>query len=173
LRRSPNDPDGAGIALEIVPLEADDGPDAVMLRRAALWERLPWLRDVHTPQEDEHYWRTHLLENCVVLGASIEGRLAGVIAYDENWVEQLYVLPGFQGGRIGSSLLDRAKQAADELRLWTFQKNTAARGFYERQGFIAEKKPTARVTRKKSRMCFTAGSGFPNRPMSSAIQCLR
>jgi GNAT superfamily N-acetyltransferase len=63
----------------------------------------------------------------------------GVIACDENWVEQLYVLPGFQGGRIGSSLLDRAKQAADELKLWTFQKNTAARGFYERQGFIAEK----------------------------------
>jgi GNAT superfamily N-acetyltransferase len=127
------------MALEIVPLEADDVPDAVMLRRAALWERLPWLRHVHAPQEDEHYWRTHLLENCIVLGASIEGRLVGVIACDENWVEQLYVLPGFQGGRIGSSLLDRAKQAADELRLWTFQKNTAARGFYERQGFIAEK----------------------------------
>jgi hypothetical protein len=38
------------MALEIVPLEADDVPDAVMLRRAPLWERLPWLRNVHTPQ---------------------------------------------------------------------------------------------------------------------------
>jgi GNAT superfamily N-acetyltransferase len=65
-------------------------------------------------------------------------RLVGVIAYGDNWIEQLYVLPGFQGMGIGSSLLGCAKEEMNEIRLWTFQRNAGARAFYERHGFIAE-----------------------------------
>ena len=38
---------------------------------------------------------------------------------------------------MGTALLDIAKAASPRLRLWTFQKNRAARVFYEKHGFAA------------------------------------
>ena len=49
---------------------------------------------------------------------------------------QLYVHPGAQGRGVGSALLDLAKTTGDRLQLWTFQRNLAARRFYERHGFV-------------------------------------
>ncbi|RUM23602.1 GNAT family N-acetyltransferase [Rhizobium vallis] len=123
---------------EIVILGADHMQAAAGIRRVALWQRLPWLADLHTPEEEEQYWRMHLLPNCTILGAAIGIRLVGVIAYGDDWIEQLYVLPDFQGMGIGSLLLDSAKDEMDEIRLWTFQRNIGARAFYERHGFTAE-----------------------------------
>ncbi|MGO8264381.1 hypothetical protein ACC763_40695, partial [Rhizobium ruizarguesonis] len=48
--------------------------------------------------------------------------LVGVIAYGDNWIDQLYVLPDFQGVGIVSLLLGCAKEEMDEIRLWTFQR---------------------------------------------------
>ncbi|WP_183862353.1 MULTISPECIES: GNAT family N-acetyltransferase [unclassified Rhizobium] len=124
---------------DVVRLEAKHMRDAAMLRRLALSERLPWLSDVHTPEEDEVYWRTQLFPNRTILGAISDQRLVGVIAYGENEIEQLYVLPEFQARGIGSMLLHRAQEEMDEIELWTFQKNTNARRFYERNGFVAVK----------------------------------
>ena len=123
---------------EIVVLGADHMQAAARIRREALWQRLPWLPDLHTPEEEEQYWRMHLLPNCTILGAAIGTRLVGVIAYGDDWIEQLYVLPDFQAMGIGSLLLGCAKEEMDEIRLWTFQRNIGARAFYERHGFAAE-----------------------------------
>ena len=123
---------------EIVTLGPDHMRAAAGIRRVALWQRLPWLLDVHTPGEEEQYWRMHLLPNCTILGAAIGNKLAGVIAYGDGWIEQLYVLPDFQGIGIGSMLLGCAQEEMDEIRLWTFQRNIGARAFYERHGFSAE-----------------------------------
>ncbi|OCJ02639.1 acetyltransferase [Rhizobium sp. AC44/96] len=124
---------------DIISLEARHMGEAAALRRVALWARLPWLPDVHTPEEDEHYWRTHLLPGYTLLGATVEHRLVGVIAHGRGWVEQLYVLPAFQDRGIGSLLLGEAKGAMDDIQLWTFSKNAGARSFYERHGFVAER----------------------------------
>jgi ribosomal protein S18 acetylase RimI-like enzyme len=45
-----------------------------------------------------------------------------------------------RGGGIGTSLLNIAQQASDRLQLWTFQRNTNARRFYERRGFALVRK---------------------------------
>jgi GNAT superfamily N-acetyltransferase len=58
-----------------------------------------------------------------------------VIAFHDDWIEQLYVLPEAQGRGLGSELLDVAKQASARLQLWTFQRNAPARRFYEARGF--------------------------------------
>ncbi len=121
----------------VLPLAAEDMHAAAMIRRIALRQRLPWLPDLHTPDEDEAYWRTNLLANGTVLGAYGEDRLAGVIAYGEGWIHQLDVLPECQGKGIGSALMAHAMRDMDEIRLWTFQRNAEARGFYERHGFSA------------------------------------
>jgi putative acetyltransferase len=57
----------------------------------------------------------------------------------EDWIDQLYVLPGAQGTGVGTALLGIAKSQARSLSLWTFQRNDAARGFYEKRGFIVTK----------------------------------
>ena len=58
-----------------------------------------------------------------------------MIAFRDDWIDQLYVLPDAQGRGTGSALLDVAMRAADRLGLWTFQRNAGARGFYEARGF--------------------------------------
>lgn len=68
------------MTVEVAPLDAGHMYQAAMVRRVALWHALPHLRDVHTPEEDEAYWRTHLLAEYTVLGAFVDGGLAGVIA---------------------------------------------------------------------------------------------
>ena len=61
--------------------------------------------------------------------------MTGFIAFREGWIDQLYVLPGAQGRGTGTALLKIAQQASDPLQLWTFQRNTKARHFYQHRGF--------------------------------------
>lgn len=92
---------------------------------------------LHTPEEDIAYWTEQLFTECGIWGAFDAEGLAGVIAFRSAFVDQLYVLPRAQGRGIGTALLAVAKRAFSVLSLWTFQKNTAARAFYERSGFAA------------------------------------
>lgn len=108
---------------------------AVVLRQA-FDERLPWLAGIHTPQEDRRFFENQVYASCEVWGA-VDGEIIGFIAFREGWVDQLYVLPGHQKRGIGVALLDVAKAAWPVLQLWTFQRNMAARRFYEKQGFTA------------------------------------
>ncbi|MBB3392267.1 GNAT superfamily N-acetyltransferase [Rhizobium sp. BK275] len=128
------------MTVEVAPLDAGHMYQAAMVRRVALWHALPHLRDVHTPEEDEAYWRTHLLAEYTVLGAFVDGGLAGVIAYGNGWIEQLYVLPDVQGMGIGTRFLSLAVNDMNDIRLWTFQQNRRARAFYEARGFSSVEK---------------------------------
>lgn len=123
------------MAVEVTALGSKDMYEAAMVRRIALWRVMPHLPDLHTPEEDEAYWRTHLLREHTVLGALVDSRLAGVIAYGNGWIEQLYVLPDAQGAGIGTTLLSSAMDDMDDIRLWVFQQNRRARAFYESHGF--------------------------------------
>ena len=61
--------------------------------------------------------------------------MTGMIAFRQDWVDQLYILPDAQGRGMGSSLLQVAKERFDLLQLWTFQRNAKARRFYEAREF--------------------------------------
>ena len=62
--------------------------------------------------------------------------MIGIIAFREDWVDQLYVLPASQRRGVGTGLLQIAQRRFPRLHLWTFQRNTPARRFYERRGFV-------------------------------------
>ena len=56
----------------------------------------------------------------------------------ESWIEQLYVLPGWNGRGIGTKLLGHAHSTLPApIHLYTFQQNAGARRFYERNGYTA------------------------------------
>ena len=88
-----------------------------------------WVRDVLLPSE-------------AVTVAVAQGSVIGVLAVkrvdDMSWVTQLYLHPSHVGLGIGSRLLAHAVARLPlPIRLYTFQQNSGARRFYERNGFSA------------------------------------
>ena len=124
------------MAFKVRLLTINDMDEAAKVHRQSFDERLPSLAGLHTPEEDRDFFRTHLFDRCEVWGA-VDGRLVGLIAFANEWIEQLYILPDWQGQGIGKALLDIAKSKCPALRLWTFQQNQQARQFYERNGFVS------------------------------------
>jgi GNAT superfamily N-acetyltransferase len=61
---------------------------------------------------------------------------AGYIAFRADFIEHLFIHPEGQGLGLGVRLLEKAREGAAELSLWTFQQNLRARRFYERHGFV-------------------------------------
>ncbi|WP_128926034.1 GNAT family N-acetyltransferase [Bradyrhizobium guangxiense] len=108
---------------------------AAGVHRMAFDQAMPWLAGLHTPDEDRWFYRERVFPTRRVWGRFDGDELCGIIAFRDGWGEQLYVLPVAQGRGVGSELLDIAKGASDRLELWTFQRNAAARRFYEARGF--------------------------------------
>jgi len=135
-------------------LELADMDAAARVHRTAFDHALPWLTGLHTPEEDRWFYRERMFTTCTLWGAFDSGATTGVIAFHDDWIEQLYILPDAQGHGVGTELLDVAKHASDRLQLWTFQRNARARRFYEARGFAPveetdgagneEKEPDAR-----------------------------
>jgi GNAT superfamily N-acetyltransferase len=117
-------------------LTLDDMDAAARVMRTAFDERLPWLAGLHTPDEDRAYFRELLFVRCQIWGTIGPKGPVGIIAFRKDWIDQLYILPESQARGAGSVLLDIAKSQFDYLQLWTFRKNTGARRFYERRGFL-------------------------------------
>ena len=118
------------------PLRLADMDAAALVHRAAFDHALPWLAGLHTPQEDQWFYRERVLTTCEVWGAFDGPELTGLIAFRDDWIDQLYVLPQAQRRGTGSLLLQKAKDAFARLHLWTFQRNQPARRFYQARGFV-------------------------------------
>ena len=96
----------------------DDMDAAARVVRTAFDQALPSLAGLHTPEEDQWFFRERVF-----------------IAFREGWIDQLYVLPEAQRRGVGKDLLQVAQNAFDRLQLWTFQRNAPARRFYKARGF--------------------------------------
>lgn len=130
-------------------LTADYAEEAARVMRASFDERLPWLAGLHTPDEDRRFFRDHVFATDQVHGVLEEGRLVGFIAFREGWIDQLYVLPDAQGRGVGAALLQVAQASWPRLSLWTFQRNTAARRFYVRHGFVSVEETDGRLNEER------------------------
>ena len=124
------------MAFSLHPLSETDADRVAMIHRAAREDRLPWLPELHTPDEDRQFFRTVVFDECEVWGA-VDGEIVGFIAFREGWIDHLYVLPQHQSQGAGHALLKVAQAASPSLQLWTFQRNGPARAFYEKRGFVA------------------------------------
>ena len=91
----------------------------------------------HTLDEARAFFREHVLDHCRVLVAVRGGRTLGLVVLDDDWIRQFAVFAPFRRQGVGSALLSKARQfAPGRLRLHTFQRNVAARAFYEHHGFV-------------------------------------
>lgn len=96
---------------------------------------LPYLPELHTPEQDLAFFGEHVFPASTIWLAEDEGRLIGFAVLKQDWLDHLYVDPAWHGRGIGLALLTAVREEAEELNLWTFQANGQARRFYERHGF--------------------------------------
>lgn len=97
--------------------------------------------DPHLLAEQVHYFRGHVLPRCDVCIALDGPALVGFIAATSTQVDQLYVRVGAHRRGIGTALLAWAKhRSSGSLQLYTFARNHVARAFYERHGFVVERR---------------------------------
>jgi ribosomal protein S18 acetylase RimI-like enzyme len=119
-----------------------------IVRRAAPDEALAiadvWLRSrrastipppAHSDDEVRAWVEGMLLPSSEVWVATQNDEVVGMMALDNEWLEQLYVAPGHQRQGHGQRLLAVAQSARDSLALWTFESNLGAQRFYETHGF--------------------------------------
>jgi putative acetyltransferase len=116
-------------------LDLEDMDQVAVVQRRSRDLALPWIKVLHTPEEDRWFFREHVFKTCELWGYFEDGELAGFIAFREAWIDHLYVVPTSQRRGIGSALLQVVQSKTRELNLWTFQRNTMARRFYEKHGF--------------------------------------
>jgi ribosomal protein S18 acetylase RimI-like enzyme len=114
----------------------EDADELAKLLRAAMNGAMPWLADLHTPEEDRWFMREVVLQDEVWV-ADVDGRPVGFVALGSRagstYLQHLYVLPEHQRNGVGSELMAHAKaQRPDGFRLWVFQRNEGARRFYEK-----------------------------------------
>ncbi|MEO0372576.1 MAG: GNAT family N-acetyltransferase [Pseudomonadota bacterium] len=94
----------------------------------------PWMPRVHAPQEVEAYYSVYLLAKTRAFVVSDPIRAYLSLTAD-GFVSALYSARPGKG--FGKALINHAKGLETALSLWTFQANTGARRFYEREGFRA------------------------------------
>ena len=95
--------------------------------------------------KESHTFEDHLefLKKILVKDNSIhlavlpdKDKVVGILATDNEYINQLYIHNDYQRMGIGSRLLALAKaNSHGKLRLFTFEANLGARAFYEQQGF--------------------------------------
>ena len=95
---------------------------------------LPYLPDLHTPDEDLAFFRERVFRDCAVWVADV-GPIVGYGAFRDGWVDHLYIDPDHHRRGLGAALLAPAMTAQADLRLWVFQRNLPAIRFYEAMGF--------------------------------------
>jgi GNAT superfamily N-acetyltransferase len=111
----------------------DDAPEVARVFRDSRAAAMPWLPVLHTPEEDEAWFRSSLAGESYVFVE--DGRLLGYAVLREDELHDLYVAPDSQGRGVGSVLFDRLREARPQgFRLWVFRDNTRARRFYEARG---------------------------------------
>ena len=117
----------------------EDADELAVILRTAMRGAMPSLPELHTPDEDRRFLHGAVLPNEEVWVAEVDGRPVGFAALGsrngDDFLQHLYVAPEFQGGGLGTELIERAKtRRPTGFRLWVFQKNNGARRFYEKNG---------------------------------------
>ena len=120
------------------PAEPADAGAIAAIHLTARRDATPWLPVLHDAADVRDWMASAVLPHATVWIAEVAGRPQGFMVLAGDMLEQLYVAPEHQGRGLGSRLLDKAKALAPGgLRLYVFQRNRAARAFYEARGFVA------------------------------------
>ena len=92
------------------------------------------------------YWKSNyelvkeMMSQSEVYVFEADKMIQGFVGLNDEYIEGIFVSDEMQSCGIGKLLLDYIKDKKVSLRLNVYQKNARAISFYQREGFIAEKK---------------------------------
>jgi len=123
------------IDFEIRRAMPDDADDCAAILQEWI-DETDWFLSIHPAGAAAPMLRAQI--NAVGFTLAMEnGQIAGFSCLANGVLEFLYIRNASRNKGIGRMLLNRCKFAnPDGFELWTFQQNTAARRFYEREGFF-------------------------------------
>ena len=116
---------------------SDNFVDELIPMWRASFEEGVGVTDPHPLSDQRQYFFDEVLPKNQVRLAVRGDRLLGFVAASDEAVAQLYVRIGYQRQGIGRAMLDWAKhRSKGSLWLYTFECNSGACAFYEKNGFI-------------------------------------
>jgi GNAT superfamily N-acetyltransferase len=100
-----------------------------------------YLPQLHSAAEDMAFFAgvasVGAAEGCQVEVAEAGGVVVAFSAVHADWLDHLYVDPGWQGRGLGGAFLARAQAARPGgLQLWVFEPNVGAQRLYAGAGFV-------------------------------------
>ena len=110
------------------------------------------------------YWKSNyelvkeMMSQYEVYVFEADKMIQGFVGLNDKYIEGIFVSDEMQSCGIGKLLLDYVKDKKVSLRLNVYQKNARAISFYQREGFIAEKKGCKNRNSQPERICGLAVS---------------
>jgi putative acetyltransferase len=117
---------------------SSDLAEVVALWRSSKRKAFPYVQvqQRYGLEDDTAHFRDVIAKECDVWLAEDDGQILGLMALKGDLIDQLFVRIDAQRRGIGAALLKRARELSPSgLRAYTFQKNDAARAFFEKHGF--------------------------------------
>ena len=128
--------------LRLRPYAPGDFDETVAVWRASKRAAFPYVEAQQrwTLEDDAGHFRRVISVEYEIWLAEADGRIVGLLARRDDFIDQLFVHPDRQRRGVGTALLRKAVELSPGgLRLFTFQRNQPARSFYEKYGFRAVK----------------------------------
>lgn len=123
--------------IKIIQYNSTYAEDTVKMWRESM-EKAIGQKPLHTFEEDVYFLNNILCKDNIIYIALDESddKVIGMLAFNENEINQLYIHVNYQGRGIGKRFLCIAKgNSTGRLTLYTFDVNQKAQRFYERNGF--------------------------------------
>jgi ribosomal protein S18 acetylase RimI-like enzyme len=124
--------------IAVRPYRSADLTKVVALWHASKRKAFPYVavQQQRTLEDDTVHFRDVIAEECDVWLAEDGDQIVGFMAVKDDFIDQLFVRIGAQRRGVGIVLLEKAQELSpSRLRAYTFQKNAAARAFFEKHGF--------------------------------------
>jgi ribosomal protein S18 acetylase RimI-like enzyme len=121
--------------IKIVEYDSMYAEDTVGMWRESK-ERAIGQREIHSFEDHVFFLNHVLIKNNKIYIAIDNDKVVGIIAFNDNEINQLYILNDYQGKGLGKKLLGLAKtNSKGRLVLYTFEINKKAQRFYENNEF--------------------------------------
>jgi GNAT superfamily N-acetyltransferase len=123
----------------------------------------------YTIHDDETHFRRVVAMECEIWVAEDADGIVGFVAMKGDLIDQLFVRVNAQRSGVGSALLVRAKEVSPKaLRAYTFRKNSPARNFFEKRGFVVVAEGVSAAPENEPDLEYVwAADGEPEAPVTA------